>query len=311
MDVSLANADVNILSVTPTAGTINGNSFSVAYSLNPGEEVMYLLNHATSLTAIIGTPIQSSASAINAADLTPNNNSITLSGFITGSYDPNDKLVFPAGGVLPSFITNGEKLDYTINFQNTGNDTAFTVVIIDTLSNNLDLSTFQIISSSHPMVVNAYDNVIWFRFNNILLPDSNTNELLSHGFVKYRIQPKSSLVLGDMVENEAYIYFDFNAPILTNTTTTIVAIPTDLASMQKGQTLEIKPNPIQQGWLFISSGSQIQSLEIMDVAGKTLMNLEGNNKTEMKVNLDYLRAGVYLLRVRDIEGTRTTRLIKQ
>jgi hypothetical protein len=81
--------------------------------------------------------------------------------------------------------------------------------------------------------------------------------------------------------------------------------------MQKGQTLEIKPNPIQQGWLFISSGSQIQSLEIMDVAGKTLMNLEGNNKTEMKVNLDYLRAGVYLLRVRDIEGTRTTRLIKQ
>jgi hypothetical protein len=49
----------------------------------------------------------------------------------------------------------------------------------------------------------------------------------------------------------------------------------------------------------------------MDVAGKTLMNLEGNNKTEMKVNLDYLRAGVYLLRVRDIEGTRTTRLIKQ
>jgi hypothetical protein len=161
------------------------------------------------------------------------------------------------------------------------------------------------------MVVNAYDNVIWFRFNNILLPDSNTNELLSHGFVKYRIQPKSSLVLGDMIENEAYIYFDFNAPILTNTTTTIVAIPTDLASMQKGQTLEIKPNPIQQGWLFISSGSQIQSLEIMDVAGKTLMNLEGNNKTEMKVNLDYLRAGVYLLRVRDIEGTRTTRLIKQ
>jgi uncharacterized repeat protein (TIGR01451 family) len=311
MDVSLANADVNILSVTPSAGTINGNSFSVPYSLNPGEEVMYLLNHATSLTAIIGTPIQSSASAINAADLTPNNNNITLSGFITGSYDPNDKLVFPAGGVLPSFITNGEKLDYTINFQNTGNDTAFTVVIIDTLSNNLDLSTFQIISSSHPMVVNAYDNVIWFRFNNILLPDSNTNELLSHGFVKYRIQPKSSLVLGDMVENEAYIYFDFNAPILTNTTTTIVAIPTDLASMQKGQTLEIKPNPIQQGWLFISSGSQIQSLEIMDVAGKTLMNLEGNNKTEMKVNLDYLRAGVYLLRVRDIEGTRTTRLIKQ
>lgn len=311
MDVSMANADVNILSVTPTAGTISGNSFNVAYSLNPGEEVMYLLNHSTSLTAIIGTPIQSTASALNANDLTPNNNSISISGFITGSYDPNDKLVFPAGGVLPSFITNGEKLDYTINFQNTGNDTAFTVVIIDTLSGNLDLSTFQILSSSHPMVVNAYGNVIWFRFNNILLPDSNTNEMMSHGYVKYRIQPKSSLVLGDMIENEAYIYFDFNAPILTNTTQTIVAIPTALSVLSNQQHFSISPNPLQQGSLLVSDGSKMQHLEIMDVAGKILMSLEGNNKTEMKVNLDHLRAGVYLLRVRDVDGTRTTRFIKE
>jgi uncharacterized repeat protein (TIGR01451 family) len=311
MDISLANTDVTILSVMPVAGTITNNTISIPYTLNPGEEVMYLLHYSTSVTAMIGTPIQSTAAALNGLDLTPANNTITLNGFITGSYDPNDKVVFPAGGVLPSFITNGEKLDYTINFQNTGNDTAFTVLLIDTMSSNLDLSTFQILSSSHPMVVNAYGNVIWFRFNNILLPDSNTNEMMSHGFVKYRIQPKSSLVLGDEIDNMAYIYFDFNAPIITNTTNTIVAIPTSLSTNEEAIKIKVLPNPVEGGMLIIQSESMIRSIEIMEITGKTISRTNVNQRTNYNVNVDDLRSGVYLLQVKTEAGNHIERLIKK
>lgn len=311
LDVSLANTDVTILTVTPNAGTLSANTFSVPYSLNPGEELSYLLHYETDVTAVINTPIQSSASAINANDLTPANNSVTINGFITGSFDPNEKLVFPNGAVLPSFITNGEKLDYTLNFQNTGNDTAFTVLLIDTLSSNLDLSTFEVLSSSHPLVVNAYGNIIWFRFNNILLPDSNTNEMMSHGYVKYRIQPKSSLVLGDFIENEAYIYFDFNAPILTNTTHTEVALPTAMDATLSGNGIHLMPNPLAGDVLTIKSESPMVSYEVLDLAGRVVLSEQSKNKSEVKIRLDNLNKGVYLIRANTASGLMHERLIKE
>jgi hypothetical protein len=61
-----------------------------------------------------------------------------------------------------------------------------------------------------------------FKFENILLVDSNTNEPLSHGFVRYRIQPKTNLSAGDSITNFAAIYFDFNEPVITNTAKTII-----------------------------------------------------------------------------------------
>ena len=51
-----------------------------------------------------------------------------------------------------------------------------------------------------------------------MLPDSNVNEPASHGFIKFRIQQKASNPTGARIENTAAIYFDYNAPVLTNTT---------------------------------------------------------------------------------------------
>jgi len=59
--------------------------------------------------------------------------------------------------------------------------------------------------------------LVEFSFKNILLPDSTTNEPLSHGFVSYKINPKIGLTENTTIENTASIYFDFNPPIVTNT----------------------------------------------------------------------------------------------
>jgi uncharacterized repeat protein (TIGR01451 family) len=138
---------------------------------------------------------------------------------IVCAYDPNDKTVLPQGLGSPGYIAPDQQLEYLVRFQNTGNDTAITVMLRDQLDADLDWSTFQIISYSHTM--NAWmedDGEVVFHFENIMLPDSNVNFAASQGFVKYSISPLPSLEPGTQLLNNAAIYFDYNEPVLTNST---------------------------------------------------------------------------------------------
>lgn len=134
------------------------------------------------------------------------------------AYDPNDKTVDPEGIGDPGFIENNLEMEYLVRFQNTGTATATNIVVHDHLDPNLDWSTFNIISYSHPMTVWIEpDGQAVFEFANIMLPDSNSNEPASHGFVKYKILMDPNLLPGSQIFNQADIYFDFNPPIYTNT----------------------------------------------------------------------------------------------
>ena len=117
------------------------------------------------------------------------------------------------------FIEANTDIDYQIGFQNTGNDTAFAVVLRDTLDAALDPTTIRTGASSHIYTWTlSGKNVLTFQFDNINLLDSFRNEAKSHGFVKFRIAQKKDLPIGTRIENKAAIYFDFNAPIVTNKT---------------------------------------------------------------------------------------------
>ena len=135
---------------------------------------------------------------------------------IIGSYDPNDKLVLPSGLGDQHYIKSNELLEYTIRFQNTGNDTAFNIFVIDTLSDYLDLNTFESLVSSHNYTV-AFtgERVVRWDFPNVLLPDSTTNEVGSNGFIKFSIRVAPDVPQETAIHNIADIYFDFNEPIQT------------------------------------------------------------------------------------------------
>lgn len=139
------------------------------------------------------------------------------------SLDPNDKLVSPTGITSNHYISPNSSLNYTIRFQNTGTDTAFSVVIRDTLSSFLNINSIRSGASSHPYDFNVYSNGIaeWV-FQNILLPDSNINEAESHGFVEFSIEQRDSNQFGTSIFNNAAIFFDFNEPVITNRTQNIV-----------------------------------------------------------------------------------------
>ena len=137
---------------------------------------------------------------------------------VTNSYDPNDIQVeyeqpIEGGDCV---VENGW-LDYTIRFQNTGNDTAYRVMIMDSLPQSVELESFHRGASSHDYELEFHQpNVLVWIFDDINLLDSLNHEPESHGFVSFRIRQKSENVEGLVIPNQAHIYFDFNPPIATN-----------------------------------------------------------------------------------------------
>jgi hypothetical protein len=129
-------------------------------------------------------------------------------------YDPNNKLVdHPI--VNPGFQ---EYLTYNINFENIGTGNASRVMVRDYLSGKLDISTFELLSTSHPCIVSfGADSILQFLFQPIVLTPTSIDPINSHGHIWFKIKPKNPIYLNDTIYNSAGIYFDLQPPILTNT----------------------------------------------------------------------------------------------
>ncbi|HRH71206.1 MAG TPA: T9SS type A sorting domain-containing protein [Flavobacteriales bacterium] len=229
------------------------------------------------------------------------NNQCSLNTTITGSFDPNDKLVRPAE--LYALDTD-TILDYTIRFQNTGTDTAFTVVVTDTLSELLDMGTFLQGPASHPYTV-AFKpgRVVEWRFADIQLPDSVVNEPASHGLVSFRIKPAADAVPGTTITNKADIYFDFNPPVRTPAVSVAVALSTGLGRTSRGGSdLIVSPNPTKARIdLRMSDGSLIEEAALLSIDGRSIRrNINGLHQLEW--SLDGLSPGTYLVSVRTSAG---------
>jgi hypothetical protein len=170
----------------------------------------------------LGATVRGSATITPLNDDQPENNTDTFVGVIQGAYDPNDKTAFIEARTSGDYALEGETIEYRIRFQNTGTDTAFSVVVRDTLDHTkLDLTTLELIATSHParFTLRGAGIAVW-QFPNILLPDSNTNEPLSHGFIRFRVKTRTQLGCDATTANRVSIYFDFNDPVLTNDATT-------------------------------------------------------------------------------------------
>jgi uncharacterized repeat protein (TIGR01451 family) len=138
-------------------------------------------------------------------------------GPVRGSYDPNDKSCIPKGVGSDFSILPDAQLEYLIRFQNTGNDTAFSVIIRDTLDMHLNPFSVRTGVASHDYSFRIFDQgILEWTFHHILLPDSTTDEPGSHGFATFIADLAPGLADGTTVQNRAAIYFDYNDPIITN-----------------------------------------------------------------------------------------------
>lgn len=134
------------------------------------------------------------------------------------SYDPNDKREYPDREGEDNLTLMDEDIEYTIRFQNNGNDTAFQVKIVDPLDPNIDPATIRVVSSSHDVETCIDGTDLIFLFEDILLVDSTTNYDASQGYVTFRCNTKEGRAEMTLVHNQANIIFDTNPPIVTNQT---------------------------------------------------------------------------------------------
>ena len=259
----------------------------------------------------LGTVLSSNLNASNTlAESNLANNTDVLATTVTGSFDPNDKLVRTSSGQSSTqyFIGTDEYLDYTIRFQNTGSDTAFTVVITDTLPAELDLSSYQQGVSSHPCTVDFLtDRVVRWTFSNILLPDSTTNEPASHGLTSFRIHVQQPLVAGTVVTNAADIFFDFNPPVRTPDAVITVDLSTGVAA-ERSAALQLVPNPAHDRIALVGPAA-ILGARVTAADGRVVLDGPLHGRT---VDVAALQPGTYMVHVRTAGGgQQVLRFVKQ
>lgn len=295
---------VSFLSIAPGALTpqINGNNFTYNVSDFIGlTAASFGLNFKTDTTANAGDQICVHVSMITSpVDSDTTNNELEYCYLVSSSYDPNFKEVFPVN-VLPNY---SDWFTYTIHFQNTGNAPAINIKLLDTLDTHLDLNTFEILGYSHFSHTSLNGHVLTVRFNNIMLPDSTSDYEGSMGYFQYRIKPLPNMPNGTIIENTAYIYFDYNAPIITNTTQNNFDITLSQVeySAVKNEYI-LYPNP-SCDIFFFKDTKNIQYVEVFNLLGEQII-LQGNQK---QINLSDFGKGIYYAR---INGETMVKLLKE
>lgn len=237
-------------------------------------------------------------------DLTPNNNGDELTSIVVGSFDPNDK-----ASNRPPVCHPDQDIIYKVRFQNTGTYHAKNVVVIDTISDKLDMSTFKLLSAwpMMPEISWSEGNKLTFTFADIYLPDSNTNEPASHGDFIYSIRPKNTVNFNDTILNTAHIYFDFNQAVITNTTMNIIGWPLSVKDAVAKDNILIYPNPATD--ILTVRSDEYESFEVINTLGQLM--LEGKvQQGETKINIKNLPPGIYSIKLLGVKGSGTAKVQK-
>ncbi len=303
---------------TASSGTlINDSTWQYSIDLMAGENQDYWLKFHLNQDLAIDDTLNYQIEIPITDDEYPADNTIDLEIPVLSSFDPNDKTVFPANTPRPGETT---ELVYRIRFQNTGTDTAFNVTVIDTLSENLNLFSLRMLETSHPyeLQIDA-GNIVRWNFNNILLPDSTTNEPESHGFIYFKINTKNNLIDGDQIPNIAAIYFDYNDPILTNQVVTeikdILINTEDLSTLPFAT--QLQPNPTSHATRLVFEIEKPEKIEMnlfnelgQQIKSVLLLQTLEIGKHTIEFSLLSVPSGIYFLNIKTETGTKTIRVVK-
>lgn len=310
IDFEFDDTKLNFLNASEAITTQTANSLSFDYNeLNPFET--RFIDLAFSLFA---PPITSSGDILNAsasiypiaADASENDNTFGLSQTVINSYDPNDIRVLEGDRI--TIDQADQYLHYIIRFQNTGTASAINIRVRNVLDEHLDWSSLQLESLSHTGRVEIVDgNKVDFIFDNIHLADSTSNEAASHGFIVYKIKPKSDVVIGDVFANTADIYFDFNPPIITNTVHTEI-IETVSTQSVSTHTSKLYPNPVHNR-LTIESELNMQLIQIYSINGD-LLKTQPTQSKKTTIDVAGLTKGLYFVKIEAEDGIRYLKFVK-
>lgn len=267
---------------------------------------------------------------ISDPDVLLSNNNYDVKCFeIVASYDPNDKQAEPVGIGPEHCIDPAQVITYRIRFQNTGNQDARDVRVIDTLSSLLDPATFYWMGSEHDCNVELENIggifVLKCYFDDIMLPDTSAGNAESQGYLEFRVKPKYGLPNGTLIENSAQIYFDYNPPIYTNTTwhtltnepkpqTSNIFVQTPGTWRIDRATISVFPNPfLSSFYIFIPPSNRMEvceSIVLTDTYGRKVREFIPMTFGAIMIDVGDLASGVYILKVKTNTKEFEQRIVK-
>lgn len=254
--------------------------------------VTFKLNTPTQTPPLNGGDVLHYTAQINGTtDETPIDNIFTLNQTVVNSFDPNDKTCLEGASITQAKV--GDYIHYLIRFENTGTANAQNIVVKDEIDGTkFDLASLVPLNASHNFVTRVTNpNIVEFIFENIQLP---FNDADNDGYVSFKIKTKSNLVIGDSFTNTAKIYFDYNAPIITNSYTTTVQNTLGITEINNDKTaFSIYPNPVHD-LLFVKSKEKIIKAEIYDSAGRILNSVSVSTNS---INTSELVKGAYMIKL--------------
>jgi len=299
-------------------------------TLVPGADKKFTMNYnvpgniplATNVT-FRDTTAYNAATSSWLADFTPENNVCNHNTTVVASYDPNFKEVTPKGSGANGIITTSDTvLEYSVHFQNTGTWYAQDVVVIDTLDNDLDWTSLHPVYESAPCQVSLYQSgavkVAKFTFNNINLPPQASDDLRSTGMFTYTVKTLPGLAIGTQFKNHASIYFDFNAPVMTNTTINTIGstppISVNNAPANNKPSFAVYPNPASTLFYAVINNEMAATatMTVADITGKTMLTktlLLAPGLQTVATGISDLSAGVYFVNVYTNGTIQTQKLV--
>jgi hypothetical protein len=300
------DSKLNFLNASEPISSQTGNTLTFDFTdLNPFEikTIDLEFNVFTPPTTNIGDILVPTVT-INpvTGDYTAYDNVFSCKQTVIGSFDPNDITCLEGDQVL---MENADKyLHYLIRFQNTGTASAINVRVDHTLDSKLDWTTMQLESLSHTGQVSIRNgSEVSFEFDNINLPDSTSDEPGSHGFIAFKIKPHDNILVGDIINATADIYFDFNPAVVTNTAMTQIVNELSVGEFEIDK-VTVYPNPTD-GILNIVTHAGIANTNIFNHLGQLVLSV----KEASKIDISSLSAGIYLMILSDGNGTNYTQKI--
>ncbi len=233
----------------------------------------------------------------------PEDNIFNLQQIVVNAFDPNDKTCLEGQTITPAMV--GDYVHYLIRFENTGTYPAENIVVKDVIDTNVfELASLQVVDASHDLYTRIVrGNEVEFIFENIQLPfDPDNND----GYVAFKIKTLPTLVLGNRLRNKAAIYFDYNFPIITNQTETIVQNPTVSTETISIPEIAVFPNPVSE-MLYFEFEQAISTLDLFDVSGTRLLSVV---PTGNKLDVKDLPAGTYVVKIQVGNDIYRARMIK-
>ncbi len=306
-------ASLSFVSQSGTVSTTNGRFTYNFINLLPNETRTINVTMLVPVIPVVnlGDLLTNSASITSSVtDIDTTNNESSLTQIIVGSYDPNDKAESHGEKIVRSTFTSNDYLFYTIRFENTGTAEAINIRITDELDAKLDENTIESITTSNKDYVleRVGKNLTW-RFNGINLPPSTPNSTtIGHGSVVFKIKPKAGYAVGDIINNTANIYFDFNPAIVTNTWKTEFVNTLSTNDIVFND-LKVYPNPTTN-LLMINSNSTIEKIEISSLEGKKIVSQKVNTN-QHEVSLKELSKGVYFVKISANGSEKVVKIIKE